>query len=205
MDTKNQNTKTKRILVIAGPTGVGESTITNEIIKRYPIFKRLITATTRKPRLAEKQGRDYYFFTNKQFGEEIKNGNILEYQNTRNKNVYYGTYKPELNKKLKAGFNIITNPDIVGAKYFKENYNATTIFIVPESIQALRQRHIERNPDIPKEELKRRLDYAKYEMRKESSFYDYIVINKQGKLAEAVKNVVKIIKKEKYRLKIDKK
>ncbi len=72
-----QNKKEKRVLVIAGPTGVGESTITHEIIKRYPIFKRLVTATTRNPRLNEKHGKDYYFFSKDKFKDEIKNNNIM--------------------------------------------------------------------------------------------------------------------------------
>ena len=188
----------KRVLVIGGPSAVGESTITNEIIKLYPIFKRLTTATTRDPRLNEKEGIDYYFFNNEQFKQEIKKGNILEYQNTRNGEVYYGSYKPDLEKNLAAGFNIIINPDIVGAKYYKENYNALTIFIAPESLAQLRERHLTRDPNITAEELDNRLNYAKDEIDKESPFYDFIVINKQGKLQDAVKEVEAIIKENGY-------
>ncbi|PJC40624.1 MAG: guanylate kinase, partial [Parcubacteria group bacterium CG_4_9_14_0_2_um_filter_41_8] len=65
-----------------------------------------------KPRKKEKYGKDYYFFTNNKFREEIKKGNILEYQNTRNKNIYYGTFKIDLENKLLKGYNIIVNPDI---------------------------------------------------------------------------------------------
>lgn len=193
--------KNKKILIIGGPTGVGESTITKEIIKTYPIFKRLVTATTRKPRLKEKHKKDYYFFSIKKFKEEIKKGNILEHQNTMNSKIYYGSYKPDLDKKIKRGFNVIVNPDMVGAKFYKKNYNAATIFIAPGSLADLKKRHLARDPFLPKEELKKRLDYAKYEMKNEAKFYDYIVKNKQGKMNEALKEIKKIIKKEGYKTK----
>ena len=191
----------KRILVIAGPTGVGESSITNKIIKKYPVFTRLVTATTRPPRLKEKNKVDYYFFTKKQFKDEIAKKNILEYTYIESRDVYYGTYKKDLNKKLKTGLSIIVNPDIVGAKYFKKNYNATTIFIMPESIDDLRKRQLARNPDITNTELNKRLKYAEYEIKNESYFYDYKVINREGELGKAVLEVENIIRKEKYKLK----
>lgn len=196
--------KQKKILIISGPTGVGESTITKTIIKNYPIFKRLITATTRKPRLKEKNKIDYYFFSEKKFKKELKNKNILEYTYVKSRNVFYGSYKHDLKNKLKKNFNIIINPDIVGSKYYKKNYNATTIFIMPESIKDLRTRIKKRDPRITNLELKKRLEHAKKEIKQEADFYDYIVINKQGELKKAIEDVKKIIKKECYKLKIDK-
>lgn len=190
----------KKILIIAGPTGVGESSITNEIIKKYPVFNRLVTATTRAPRLKEKDKIDYYFFSEKKFKQEIKKGNILEYTYIKSRDVYYGTYKKDLDKKLNQGFNIIVNTDIVGAKYFKKNYNAATIFIMPESIQDLKKRHLSRDPNIERAELDKRLKYAEQEIKNESYFYDYKIINKQGELGKAVLGVEKIIEKEGYNL-----
>jgi guanylate kinase len=187
----------KRVLIIAGPTGVGESTITNQIIERYQNFTRLVTATTRAPRLNEKNQIDYYFFSNQEFEKAIQNGQILEYQNTRNGQVYYGTYKPDLEEKLQKGFNIIVNTDIIGMNFYKKNYNATTIFIAPDSIENLKKRHAVRGSDSP-EEQEKRLAYAQYEIEKEGPFYDYTVINKQDKLAEALENVINILKIEGY-------
>jgi guanylate kinase len=186
----------KNALVIGGPTGVGESTVTKKIIEKYPNkFVRLVTATTRKPRPKEKNGVDYYFFTEKKFQEEIKNGNILEWQNTR-KGVYYGTYKPELEKQLERGFKVIINPDIVGAKYFKKNFDAVTIFLMPESLDSLKKRMLDRNPDMPPQKIKERLEYAQYEMDNESDFYDYKVLNAYGKMDNAIKEITSILKKE---------
>jgi len=196
----------KKILIIGGPTGVGESTITREITKRYPIFKRSVTATTRKPRLNEKNKIDYYFFIEKKFKDEIKKGNILEYTYIKSRNVYYGSYGPDLKKKMQKGFNIIINPDLIGAKYYQKHYNAATIFILPKSIKNLKKRIIARDPSISEKELKERLNHAKEEMKNEASFFDYHVINEQNKLKKAVEEIADIIKKEGYRLKnIDKK
>jgi len=183
-----------KVLVIGGPTGVGESTITKAVIKAHPNFKRLVTATTRKPRLNEKNGIDYYYFTEVQFKDEIKKGNIIEYTYVVKRKVYYGSYKPDLDKKIKKGYDIIINPDLVGARYYKEYYNATTIFIAPESLGDLRKRLLARDPNINKKELEKRLAGAKYEMEKEASFYDYRVINKEGKLEQAIEEVLEIIK-----------
>ena len=125
----------KQIAVIAGPTGSGESTITNEIARRFPDHVvRLVTATTRTPRDNEISGVDYYFFTKDEFAAHVKDGSILESTYIANRDVYYGTYIPDLQKKIDSGKAIIINPDIVGARHYKEHYGATTIFIVPTNI-----------------------------------------------------------------------
>ncbi len=190
----------KRVLVFGGPTGTGESTITNEIIKRYPNFTRLVTATSRAPRNKEKDKVDYYFFSKNEFEEKIKRGDILEYTYVKNRDVYYGAYKPDLEKRIAKGFNVIANVDIVGARYYKKNYNATTIFIKPNSLSELKNRLIKRDKNISPEELKNRMKNAKEEIRKEMSYYDYIVTNADGKLRQAVDEVIKILKKENYKL-----
>ncbi|MBT3539143.1 hypothetical protein HOF40_04640 [Candidatus Parcubacteria bacterium] len=190
----------KQVLVIAGPTGSGESTITKEIIKKFPIFTRLVTATTREPRLNEKDKKDYYFFSEEDFKKEVTRGSIIEHTFVPGRSVYYGTYKPDLDDKLEKGFNIIVNPDVVGARYYKEHYNATTIFVKTESIGILKERLVKRDSSISKEELDRRLEAAKYELDNEENFYDHVVINTEGKLEEAVDEVVEILKRENYKL-----
>lgn len=196
-----QNSKLlKRVLVIGGPTGSGESTITNAIIKRFPVFTRLVTATSRKPRNGEKDKIDYYFFSKEEFEKNIANGDIIEYTYIENRGDYYGTYKPDLNEKIAKDFNVIVNVDIVGAKYYKENYNATTIFIKPKSIEELRERLANRDKNIDLEELNKRIENAENEIEKEMPFYDYIVVNANGKLEEAVEKTFDILKKENYNL-----
>ncbi|OIO48307.1 MAG: hypothetical protein CO042_00115 [Parcubacteria group bacterium CG_4_9_14_0_2_um_filter_41_8] len=184
-----------KVLVISGPTGSGESTVTNEIIKQYPNFVRLTTATTRPKRLKEKDKVDYYFFTEDEFKREIECGNIIEYQNNRN-GVYYGSYKPDLEKKFASEKIVIVNPDIVGTRFYKKHYHAPTIFIAPESIDDIRTRLLNREPNMDSEQLASRLAYAQQEIKEESPYYDYQVINRQNKLDQTIAKVIEILKKE---------
>ncbi len=191
----------KQVVVIAGPSGSGETTITNEIVKRFPArVSRLVTATTRAPRAGEKSGVDYYFLSNEEFMREKEQGGILESTYISNRNTYYGTYARDLNEKISSNKIVIVNPDIVGARYFKGNFNAVTIFIVPESIDAIERRIRERNPELSGSDIAKRRANAEAEIRDEESFYDYKVVNADGKLNEAVRQVVAIIKKEGYTL-----
>ncbi|PIZ99413.1 MAG: hypothetical protein COX77_01650 [Candidatus Komeilibacteria bacterium CG_4_10_14_0_2_um_filter_37_10] len=196
----NNNNDQRRVLVIAGPTCSGESTITDRLIKKYPIFTRLITATTRKPRLNEKNEIDYYFFTEDEFRKQIAVGNILEYTYFENTNTYYGSYKPDLENKFSVGKNIIMNLDLVGANYYKKNYDAITIFLNPGSLDVIKERLIRRDPKISTEYLASRLKTAANELDNEQQYYDYIVRNEQNKLEEALNNIIDILKKENYRL-----
>ena len=186
-----------KILVISGPTGSGESTVTNKIIEKYPIFQRLVTSTTRKPRGNEKDKVDYYFFTEEEFEKQKKQGNILEYTYIENRKVYYGTYLPDLNEKLAKG-HVIVNVDHVGLKFYKDNYRAISIFIKPESLDTIKERLQSRNPEITTEELEQRLKNAQDEIDREEEFYKYKVFNKQDKLEEAIQEIEKILKKEEY-------
>ena len=193
--------KSKQVVVIAGPTGSGETTITNEIVRRFPMrVQRLVTATTRRPRADEKNGVDYYFITEEDFMRYKKEGGILESTYILNRNTYYGTYASDLKEKLNSGKIVIVNPDIVGTRYYKKNFNAVTIFIVPESIDAVERRLRQRNPELSDADIVKRRANAETEMQNEKSFYDYTVTNADGKLKEAVDEVIAILKKEGYTL-----
>jgi guanylate kinase len=194
------NKSKKRVLVIGGPTGSGETTITNKIIKIFPVFARLVTATSREPRNGEQNKVDYYFFSKEEFEKNIKEGNILEHTYIENRDTYYGAYKPDLDEKIAKGLNVIANVDIVGAKYYKKNYNATTVFIKPESVEELKGRLTGRDKNISPEELNKRIRNAENEIRNEMDFYDYVVVNANGKLEEAVEKTFDILKKENYSL-----
>ncbi|MFA6427718.1 MAG: hypothetical protein WCW16_04755 [Candidatus Magasanikbacteria bacterium] len=192
--------KYKKVVVISGPTGSGESTITNAVIKRFPHFKRLVTATTRKPRLKEKDRVDYYFFSKETFLEEVDKGTIIEYTYIKNRDSYYGTYKPDLDDKIDKGYVVIVNVDGVGVDFYKRKYHATAIFIKPGSLDDLRNRIQKRDPSIDPGEVEHRIENAQSEIKNEEKFYDYIVYNEEGKLHEAVEEIVGVLKKENYEL-----
>jgi guanylate kinase len=188
----------KRILAIGGPTTAGESTITNQLIKLYPKFRRLVTATTRQPRLNEKEKIDYYFFSEEEFKQQIKAGNILEYTQLAGTGIYYGTYKKDLDEKIASGYSIIVNPDLAGAKFYKKEYNATTIFIDPGGLKEIERRLRSRDGLISDEDVKKRLESAKNELDNEMPYYDYVVANKKDKLDKAIQDITNILKKEGY-------
>ncbi|HEY4513738.1 MAG TPA: guanylate kinase [Candidatus Paceibacterota bacterium] len=191
----------KQVAVISGPTGSGETTITNVIIARFPKrASRLVTATTRPPRDDEVHGRDYYFLSKDEFKQATLDGRIPEYTYTENRDTYYGSYLPDLEEKLAGGLVIFVNADIVGAKYYKNRFASVNIFVVPESIEALERRIRERSPGLGDAEIKHRKENAIAEIEKEKSYYDYVVVNADGKLDEAVDEVVEILKKEGYTL-----
>ncbi len=188
----------KRVLVIAGPTGSGESTVTRELIGRFDHVCRTVTATTRAPRLNEQEGVDYYFLSEEQFLRDVETNVIFEHTFIPERGVYYGAYRPDFEKRIAGGYTIIVNPDIVGARYFKEHYDATTIFIAPESLEVLRNRLIKRDAAISSEELEARLAQARVEIEEQQGFYDVVIVNKDGQLEETISQVVSVARAAGY-------
>jgi guanylate kinase len=185
----------KNILVIAGPTGSGKDTVIKEVIKKVPNANFLVNATSRKPRADEVDGKNYYFLSNEQFLKELENGNILEYYHRADTDTYYGTYKPDLLKKIEGNGIAIAQLQIVGAKFLKDNYNATTIFILPESLDIIEKR-VRSRAEISDLEWAERLKHLEREVKEDVNFYDYKVTNFEGKLEDTVNSVIEIMKKE---------
>ncbi|MDP2650004.1 MAG: guanylate kinase [bacterium] len=190
----------KQVLVIAGPTGSGESTFTNELLEAYENFTRLVSATTREPRLNEENGKNYYFFSKTKFFEEVEKGNIIEYTHVANRDAYYGSYRPDLEEKIKKGLIVVANTDVKGAQFFKENYGATTIFIKPKSLEVIEDRLRRRDTDISEDEVHKRLQSAQKEIDEAKNKYDYVVWNTDGEFANTLFDVVEILKKDGYQV-----
>lgn len=184
------------VVIIAGPTGVGESTITKELLKIFPQAKRLVTTTTRPKRPGEVHGRDYFFIDKKTFKKQIKEKKFLEYSYIKNRDQYYGSKKSDFDKILNAGKIIFFNCDKAGLKAVKKTYprNHLSIFITYEKLSDIKKRLLTRNPNLNPDELKKRLINARTE-NQEKHFYDYIIINRQGQLKKTVKRAEKIILK----------
>ena len=188
----------KQVVVIAGPSGSGKNSLINAILKTHKNCVRLVTATTRQPRPGEKNGVDYYFFTPEEFDRHMSEGHIPEHRYVQELNTYYGTYLPDLDKHIKAGHIVFAQVDIEGAKLLKEKYNATTIFIMPESLEQFKGRLRVRNPEWDEKEFNARLKITETEMRQHAPQYDYRVINADGALPETTAQVIDILKKEGY-------
>lgn len=188
----------KRVVVIAGPSGSGESTFTEELMLAYPNFTRTVSATTRAPRGNEKDGVDYYFMTKEKFFEEVQNGNIPEHVLVRARDAYYGTYLPDLTRRLASGKTVVANTDLSGAEYYKKNYNAVTVFIKPKSIFSLYNRLVHRDPTMPKEEVLTRVMSAVQEILEAESNYDHVVFTGDNEFAETLIHIVDKLKHEGY-------
>ena len=194
MQDKQELSKKAKILVISGPSGVGKSTILRLIRQMCRNCDELVTATTRQPRAKEKHGRDYYFLSKEEFLQAVQDGLIPEYRHTKETDNYYGTYLPDLYKKVNESKIIIVDVDIVGAKYFKEHFpNTLTVFINPPSQDELLNRIKKRNDNMSDLELNERLKIAKREMEQDSKFYDYVFVNETGKQKELAQKIYKLM------------
>ena len=189
----------KNVVVIAGPAGSGKDSVIKGILARYPHTAFGITATTRAPRPGEVDGVNYFFFSNERFLDEVAKGNIPEHYHRKDTDTYYGLYKAALDELIAKGKIVLYQIQIVGAKYLKERYDATTIFISPPSMEVLERRIRARSPmsDI---EWQERLEFTKRELTEEAPWYDYRVENHEGKLEETIQQVIEILKKEGYTL-----
>ncbi|MEK7063769.1 MAG: hypothetical protein AAB955_03735 [Patescibacteria group bacterium] len=187
----------KNVIVVAGPTGSGKDAIIQELIKRYPKIVFAINAVTRAPRPGEIDGVHYHFMTNEQFVEEMANGNIPEHYLRKSINAYYGLYKPELDARLAEGKIVAFQIQIMGARYLKEHYNATTFFVMPKSMEEFEHRVRGRAP-MSDAEWQERKEFTEREINEESAFYDHIIKNEEGRLEHSVDQVVEILRKEGY-------
>lgn len=188
----------KQVVVIAGPSGSGKNAIINDILRHHHNCVRLVTATTRSMRPGEQEGADYYFLSQEQFDEALAAGNIPEHRYVPALNTYYGIYLPDLEKKIKEGKIIFAQVDIEGARLLKERFNATTIFIMPESLDQFRGRLRSRNPEWSQKEFDARMKITEEEMRVHAPQYDHRVTNADGALEETVSQVMDIMRKEGY-------
>ena len=183
------------LIVISGPSGAGKDTIVNELMKINKNCWLSVSMTSRSPRVGEIDKINYFFVTEKEFEENIKNDNFLEY--AKYNNNYYGTPKSEIEKKLNEGIDVILVIEIQGALQIKEKIKeALFIFIMPPSMEELKNRLILRNTD-EMDKIINRFKIA-YKEINEVTKYNYVVVN--DNLNEAVEKVNSILLAEKCRV-----
>jgi len=179
------------IYVISGPSAVGKDTIIENLQKLDNNFHFVVTATTRKPRKNEKEGKNHFFYSEKTFKKLIQNNDLIEWAKVY-KN-YYGVPKSQIFEPLKNNKDVLLRVDVQGAKRIKELIpDVVLIFIKPEKTESLRKRLIERGVNTTTE-MSTRLKTAEREIQT-SNFFDFIIVNKDGDLQYAVKKVLDIIK-----------
>ncbi len=181
------------IFVISGPSGSGKTTLAQKLIRSKVLKNRLIKSisfTTRPKRQGEADKRDYFFISEREFREKRKAKKILEW--TKYLDYYYATPKEFVDGQLDQGKHILLCLDFKGALKIKRLYpqNTITIFVMPPSLMALRDRIRKRCHLTKKEEIKQRLKLARQELAV-AKRYNYCVINRD--LKQAIKELQRII------------
>lgn len=184
------------LIVISGPSGVGKDSVIKEMKERDLPFHFVVTATTRPRRQAEIQGEDYFFVSSENFTQMIENDELLEYA------VVYGDYKgipkEQVRQALASEKNVIMRIDVQGAATIRQiSPQALLIFLTTqnegEMIKRLKQRKTETTDGLNK-----RIETAREELKRVHEF-DYVVINKDCHLDEAVDTILAIIRAEHHR------
>jgi guanylate kinase len=181
------------LMVISGPSGSGKGTVVKELVKEED-FALSISATTRKPRIGEKDGVEYFFKSEEEFKQMINDGKLLEWANFVGH--YYGTPKDYVLSKLNEGKSIVLEIEVQGAEQIKKIYPDTVlIFLVPPSRAELEKRLIGRGTeDI--ETIKKRIKRSVEEIKLIDK-YDYVVINDEVENAvRKIKEIVDVCKIE---------
>ena len=168
--------KKKGILsVVSGFSGSGKGTIMKELLKNYKDQYALsISATTRKPRVGEVEGREYFFKTPEEFESMIENNQLIEYACYVGN--YYGTPRAYVEEMLEKGKDVILEIEIQGALKIKEKFPETVLmFVTAPSPECLKERLVGRATETP-EVIEARLSRACEEAEGIEN-YDYIVVN----------------------------
>ena len=180
--------------MLSGPSGVGKGTVVKRILENNKNIKLSISATTRKMREGEVNGKSYYFYEKEKFLEVAENGGMLEY--ARYCDNFYGTPKAPIEQWLEDGFDVLLEIEVKGAKQIKEKCkDCLFIFLLPPSLEVLYNRLKERGTES-ESSLKVRLQRAKEELE-EAFLYDYLVVN--DSLAECAGSVLSVVKAEKLK------
>ena len=176
---------TGQLFIVSAPSGAGKTTLVRLLLEKDAAISLSISTTTRAPRPGEQDGREYHFVSVPQFVERRDRGEFLEWAEVHGN--FYGTSQHWIEEQLQAGRDVLVEIDWQGAQQVREVFpEAISVFILPPSMDVLRQRLAGRGTDSA-EVIARRIAAAQAEMRHVDEF-DYVIINDdlQKALAELV-------------------
>lgn len=189
-------TKQGWLIVITGPSGVGKRTVWSPLINKPELnWNFSVSMTTRQKRVGEIDGVDYFFVSKERFEQAIKNGELLEYATYANN--YYGTPAGYVNKLRSEGKNVFLEIEPQGGllviDYCKKHHDKKliTIFILPPSIENLKERLIGRQTDSI-EVINKRIAVAQWEID-QAPKYQYQIINREGHSEVATQQLYDIL------------
>ena len=164
------------------PSGAGKTTLVDALLKREPNIRLSPSYTTRAPREGEKDGVDYFFVARKKFEEMIAAGEFLEHANVYGN--YYGTSRKWIERELAGDHDVLLEIDWQGAQQVRKLFpHMAGIFILPPSLEELRNRLKSRGKDSP-EAIEKRMASARHEISHVLEF-EYIIVNENFEVALA--------------------
>ena len=185
------------LVVLSGPSGVGKDSILMRMRDIGFPFHFVVTATSRAQRPGERDGYDYHFVSKERFEEMIARGELLEWAEVYGH--YKGIPKSEVVQALQTGRDVILRIDVQGAATIKRLApDAVFIFLAPGSFDELHNRLQWRRTESP-DQMEQRLAMARREMDALDTF-DYVVINREDHLDDAVGQIRNIMSAEKQRV-----
>lgn len=179
-----------KIIIFSAPSGAGKTTIVHEVLRRLSCLEFSVSATTRPKREHEINGRDYYFLTEDKFRHYVQKGSFLEWEEVY-PGRYYGTFFSEVDRIITHGNSAVFDVDVKGGLNIKQHYGAEalSIFIMPPSPEALRQR-LEKRGTEDQDEINKRMARVMEELD-EAPKFDKIVYNED--LETAIQETVTLI------------
>jgi guanylate kinase len=184
-----------QLFVVSAPSGTGKTTICREVVKTVPGLRSSVSYTTRRPRAAEKDGKDYFFIDESKFRDMIKQEVFAEWAQVHGH--YYGTPKKALLASLESGQDVLLNIDSQGAMQLKKWYpQGVFVYLLPPSFETLETRLMERAADSS-EVIQQRLQKATEEIKNYPA-YTYLIVNDD--LKKAVDDLKTIIQAERLKI-----
>ncbi len=179
------------LVVLSAPSGCGKDTVFKMLAQSRDDVCESVSATTRLPRDGEVDGVNYYFKSNEQFEEMIKNNQLLEY--TTYNNCYYGTPVDGVENAIAEGKVCFLIIEVEGFQnIMKKRPDCVSIFLLPPSLEILKHRLVNRSTN-DEADIQRRLEFAEKELEL-AHMYKYNVVN--DVLDDAVSEISEIINKE---------
>ena len=183
------------VLIISSPSGAGKTTICKKLIEEVNNLNLSVSVTTRLKRSDEVDGKDYFFRSDKEFDDMVKQEKFLEYAKVFD--YSYGTLKSEIDTKIINGINVIVDIDWQGTRQIEQHIpdDIVKIFILPPSINELEKRLGARATES-QDSFKKRMSEARKEISHYSE-YDFIIINED--IQESVNKIKTILHSESLR------
>ncbi|WKD57600.1 Guanylate kinase [Corynebacterium capitovis DSM 44611] len=179
-----------RLVVLAGPSAVGKSTVVSRLRTDVPNLYFSVSMTTRQPRPGEIDGVDYYFVSPEEFQRRIDAGEMLEWADIHGGLQRSGTPAGPVKESLEQGRPVLVEVDLAGARNIKLLLpEATLVFLAPPSWETLVERLTGRNTE-PSEVIARRLETARLELQAQGEF-DHVVVNED--VEDAVAEIAGIL------------